>query len=262
MIKFFRRIRQNLLSDGKTGQYLKYAIGEIVLVVIGILIALQINNWNQSKKDQKLEQQYYCRLLEDVKQDYNNYNNSIDLLNEKNRSNNILLQRLLDDTMPLDSISPYILKSIKYSIRGSSATTDAFEDIKSSGNLNIIKDFSVKNKLTSYYESLASTSYVIESNGKAITDKRFFESGDFISSGMIHLLEDFNTLDTSKVSFKTLKSKINFTEEVRLRMTNDAVFYLGINSRNKQLLELLENEILSMISLLEDKCQNQLDWTL
>ena len=47
MIKFFRKIRQNLLMENKTGKYLKYAIGEIVLVVIGILIALSINNWNQ-----------------------------------------------------------------------------------------------------------------------------------------------------------------------------------------------------------------------
>ena len=117
MIKFFRKIRQNLLSEGKTGKYVKYAIGEIILVVIGILIALQINTWNQNKKDQKLEQQYYCRLLEDVEQDYLNYNNSIDLLNEKINTNNTLIQKLLDDKMPLDRISPYILKSIKYSIR-------------------------------------------------------------------------------------------------------------------------------------------------
>ena len=47
MIKFFRKIRQNLLMENKTGKYFKYAIGEIVLVVIGILIALQINTWNQ-----------------------------------------------------------------------------------------------------------------------------------------------------------------------------------------------------------------------
>ena len=46
MIKFFRKIRQNLLSEGKTGKYPKYAIGEIVLVVIRILIALSINTWN------------------------------------------------------------------------------------------------------------------------------------------------------------------------------------------------------------------------
>ena len=56
MIKFFRKIRQNLLSQGKTGKYFKYAIGEIILVVIGILIALQINNWNEYQKDRKSEQ--------------------------------------------------------------------------------------------------------------------------------------------------------------------------------------------------------------
>ncbi len=257
MIKFFRKIRQTLLSENKLGKYLLYAIGEIFLVVIGILLALGINNWNQDKKDQKLEEQYYCRLLEDVKQDYKNYNNSIDLLNDKISTNNTLIQKLLDPKMPLDSISPYILNTIKYSIRDVSAITDAFEDIKSSGNLNIIKDFSIKNKLTSYYEALANTNSVIESNGKAITDKRFFESEDLISSGWIKLLEDFNEIDTSKVNLKVLKSKINFTDEVRLKMTNDAIFYLGNNSRNKQLLKLIENEILSMKSLLEGKCQNK-----
>ncbi|WP_053990024.1 hypothetical protein [Mangrovimonas sp. TPBH4] len=56
MIKFFRKIRQNLLSEGKTGKYFKYAVGEIILVVIGILIALQINNWNaQNSKKAELE---------------------------------------------------------------------------------------------------------------------------------------------------------------------------------------------------------------
>ncbi|MCB0383638.1 MAG: hypothetical protein KDD05_10200 [Psychroserpens sp.] len=49
MIKFFRHIRKSLISEGKTSKYLKYAVGEIILVVIGILIALQINNWNQDR---------------------------------------------------------------------------------------------------------------------------------------------------------------------------------------------------------------------
>jgi hypothetical protein len=55
MIKFFRHIRQNLLSEGKTGKYLKYAIGEIILVMIGILLALQINNSNELRKQREEE---------------------------------------------------------------------------------------------------------------------------------------------------------------------------------------------------------------
>ena len=62
MIKFFRKIRQNLLMKNKTGKYFKYAIGEIVLVVIGILIALQINNWNEQRKDNIKEQAMLKRL--------------------------------------------------------------------------------------------------------------------------------------------------------------------------------------------------------
>jgi len=64
MIKFFRKIRQNLLSEGKTGKYFKYAIGEIILVVIGILIALQINNWNQQRILEKQSQQVLLNLRE------------------------------------------------------------------------------------------------------------------------------------------------------------------------------------------------------
>ena len=63
MIKFFRHIRKSLLSEGKTGKYLKYAIGEILLVVIGILIALSINNWNEDRKQRKEE----IEILKEVK---------------------------------------------------------------------------------------------------------------------------------------------------------------------------------------------------
>jgi hypothetical protein len=62
MIKFFRRIRQNLLMENKTGKYFKYAIGEIVLVVIGILIAIGINNWNEKRKDHNSEKAVLVNL--------------------------------------------------------------------------------------------------------------------------------------------------------------------------------------------------------
>ena len=78
MIKFFRKIRQNLLFQGKTGKYFKYALGEIILVVIGILIALGINNWNESRKENLKEITNLKSLkselevsLEELKSDYN-----------------------------------------------------------------------------------------------------------------------------------------------------------------------------------------------
>ena len=66
MIKFFRKIRQQLLSQNKLSKYLFYAIGEILLVVIGILIALQINNWNQNRLTQKKSSEFHMRLAEEL----------------------------------------------------------------------------------------------------------------------------------------------------------------------------------------------------
>ncbi|WP_417859822.1 DUF6090 family protein [Winogradskyella sediminis] len=66
MIKFFRHIRKDLMEQNKTSKYFKYAIGEIVLVVIGILIALQINNWNEGKKAKEKEHQVLTEIISDL----------------------------------------------------------------------------------------------------------------------------------------------------------------------------------------------------
>ena len=71
MIKFFRRIRQKSLSENKFSKYLIYAIGEIILVVIGILVALQINNWNNDKSNKKESDQFNRRLLAEVRANVN-----------------------------------------------------------------------------------------------------------------------------------------------------------------------------------------------
>lgn len=75
-MKFFRKIRQKVLSENKfskpaspTGRYFIYAIGEIVLVVIGILIALQINNWNQARKDDNALKAYLVKIKSHTSED-------------------------------------------------------------------------------------------------------------------------------------------------------------------------------------------------
>ena len=69
MLTFFRRIRKGLLGTGATRKYVLYAIGEILLVMIGILLALQVNNWNEERKIQIIEREYLYALQQEF-----NYN--------------------------------------------------------------------------------------------------------------------------------------------------------------------------------------------
>ena len=91
MIKFFRHIRKSLLQQNKTGKYFKYAIGEIVLVVIGILIALSINNWNENKKANTNFKKSLVNVFKDLEVDLNKAQDVISNYNRMNTiSNNII----------------------------------------------------------------------------------------------------------------------------------------------------------------------------
>ena len=103
MIKFFRKIRQNLLSEGKTGKYLKYALGEIILVVIGILIALQINNWNISKSNLKESNEFVERLKAEVKSNIDFTKEEIEKKESQKRSSLAILKMIGEDITKLSS---------------------------------------------------------------------------------------------------------------------------------------------------------------
>ena len=69
MLRFFRHIRKSLMEQNKVRTYLLYAAGEILLVVIGILIALQVNNWNEERKEQKIADELRLSIISDLTQD-------------------------------------------------------------------------------------------------------------------------------------------------------------------------------------------------
>ena len=98
MIKFFRNIRQKLLNEGKTSKYFKYAIGEIVLVVIGILIALQINNWNEQRLEQKKLIAVYARVLTDIENDILELSNNLKFHKQKE----FIFKRVINDSITPD----------------------------------------------------------------------------------------------------------------------------------------------------------------
>ena len=104
MIKFFRKIRQNLLSEGKIGKYFKYAVGEIVLVVIGILIALQINNWNENKKLSETTQVYYRQLLKDLNADKAYISQKIEMYRERTSRYNLYKEMYKKPNISADDV--------------------------------------------------------------------------------------------------------------------------------------------------------------
>ena len=79
MASLFGNIRKRLLSRNKIGNYLKYTLGEVVLVVIGILIAVSINNWNEERKQKKVLNSIFTVLVEDIKNDTAEVQQIIDL---------------------------------------------------------------------------------------------------------------------------------------------------------------------------------------
>uniref|UniRef100_UPI001FE09E62 DUF6090 family protein n=1 Tax=Maribacter antarcticus TaxID=505250 RepID=UPI001FE09E62 len=97
MIKFFRKIRYDLMEKNKTGKYLKYAIGEIVLVVLGILIALSINNWNENRKENKFLKQVYAQIQKDLQVDTLDVSQKIELYLQKNNR----LTDIIDRNIPI-----------------------------------------------------------------------------------------------------------------------------------------------------------------
>jgi hypothetical protein len=92
MLKFFRKIRQNLIKENKVGNYLKYAIGEILLVVIGILIALQINNANQAHKAKQSEQVVLKNLVQDLRADSLAFSDNLATLTQINNLHQMLYE--------------------------------------------------------------------------------------------------------------------------------------------------------------------------
>jgi hypothetical protein len=99
MIKFFRKIRQNMLTENKFSKYLIYAIGEIVLVVVGILIALSINNWNESRKQADNLNYIYTAIIGDLKRD----NQEVDLIIKEFLEKKITIDKILNGTQDRES---------------------------------------------------------------------------------------------------------------------------------------------------------------
>jgi len=168
MLKFFRGTRQKLIVEGRAKRYFFYALGEIILVVIGILIALQINNWNEYRKDRILEKEYLSRLKEDLTFDIswikyyylNRFEKKIQSLDKGKAyyQGNFVIKdtvQFLND-ITYGGVSGYVDWSLQ---------KNTYNEIISTGNLRKIENDTLRAKINNYYESVngymnASKNYV------------------------------------------------------------------------------------------------------
>lgn len=149
MIKFFRHFRKSLLMENKTGRYFKYAFGEIILVVIGILIALQINTWNENRKLEVEELNLLTEVKTNLETTLENfirdslYNfNTIQLYNRIN----FYVEADLPYHTELDSaFAAFTLWTSPF------ATSSAYKTLENKG-LGIIKNKNLKNKIVDLYD--------------------------------------------------------------------------------------------------------------
>lgn len=149
MIKFFRRIRQNLVNEGKTSKYFKYAIGEIILVVIGILIALQINNWNEGRKKVQLEISILKDIKSDLKDNINNLTEGIKHT-KSSLSNNTRIIELYENKTPFND-SLLVCFSDFSGYWDPDFTYAGFENLKSIG-VNLISSTSLRREIINLIE--------------------------------------------------------------------------------------------------------------
>jgi hypothetical protein len=225
MIKFFRKIRYDLMEKNKTGKYLKYAIGEIILVMIGILLALQVNTWNEGRKTNKIEKQIFKNLLTSLKKDSTELVRIIDYQVKSVKQHNRIINSTASEITSViseDSISNILheLCNGRYSFF---PKYGIYNSIVSSKGLDILKSEDIRSKLIDLYDY----EYKRYESIDKVLDQRFDavfipflnrEIGFYVNSSFEHNLIDKTILDNNfselQLQCKYLTSK--FTSSLML----------------------------------------------
>lgn len=168
MISFFRKIRQKLLLHNKVTRYIAYALGEILLVVIGILIALQVNNWNETRKIKSQKKV----LLENLQQDFEENLNTLNILISFLEGREEYARHVLDllDSLPqqMDSIQTVFALERTGFTHYFNPNQPTYEEMKSSGTLSLISNKELKNILLNYQYFLEYNHLMEEGNREPI----------------------------------------------------------------------------------------------
>lgn len=250
MIKFFRHIRQQLISENKTGKYLKYAIGEIILVVIGILIALSINNWNQNYTRNKLE----LEALKNLKEDFD-FNLSELLRVDSVNTNNIKSCLIILNHTGKRYKEDFILEKYLSDAAASpdyAAKNGFLNDLVSSGNLGLIKNNTLRNLLSSWptvMDELTMRELASEKSDFALIDF-IMKNGSWLNVDEVIGFNNSLNINLPESGFDIDNNQMLKLPEFENRIENQIIFFNIVTDKykdcmdlNKEIIQLLESEI-------------------
>ena len=253
MIKFFRKIRQRSLTENRFSKYLLYAIGEIILVVIGILIALQINNNNNYNAQRSLEREYLMSLQTEFEINLNKINESIQRNEKRIQAFDFLLT--LFDKNVLDTVSNKFISQMFVPVFGEKTSylpsTGVLNDIISSGKLNIILNKNLRQNLASHESSLNQLN--IQLNGAEFSDENLrlyvYKEGSLRNMSVDIGYVEFEHESISKdVDNKQLFNSVEFENYLLsysfyTKATNGPYSFGRIKTEIETILELIEQEL-------------------
>lgn len=205
MIKFFRRIRLNLMEQNKTSKYFKYALGEIVLVVIGILIALQLNIQKEEAKEKKVTEELLIGIQADLKLEMER----IDYLNAYYTTimegiQNIILYQQGKENYSNEDLGQYFLNAFEF--RKFSKFNTNYQTLYGSGLLQKIKDHTISEAIISYY-SRQFLEWSLEIYQQKAGNFNFNQSSTFVPLDKLQTRANYNTIPNYRLevgeTFKT-----------------------------------------------------------
>jgi hypothetical protein len=260
MIKFFRKIRQKMLTENKFNKYLIYAIGEIILVVIGILIALQINNLNETKKEQTITNLYLSGFVSDLKKDRTQLDNLINVRKRQSASAKALHNMIETNDYVLDSFFGHFYYLFPFHIFR--PNTNTLEEVLNSSHLRFITDEELKNRLLDLRNEYKTI--------QAIEEHIYEDRSVYLYSALTLNHVELNGLFIADTGFPIEKREESFTKSKDVEIYKKDADYFIRDRHFKSLINLFDfnlifaiaqtekarNDCQSIISLIEEKMKN------
>ena len=253
MIKFFRQIRQTLIMENKTSKYLKYAVGEIILVVIGILIALQINNWNENRKSRLKEKELEIALLSDFQETKTRLQETI---NKQQRhiksSRRLIIGYENKQLMTIKDSLPYLMLDGFWAWERPEPVTKTYQSMISTGNIDLLTNTDLKQKLAEFHAELDSGFEDQEESMNLLDalNNKFAPYGFKLKSNIMRNVLGLNILTDS------INKDIMSKEDVMKLQADHSIFNLGADRmvlelnrlRSQQKMADLVDEILLILN--------------